>query len=553
MNPWNETDIATIPPLLSRDTDADTNNETVSLSSSSYGDDIESHSDEAFLKLKKKILRLQSDIQSRGEAETEGDSYCQYETQRQCNADVYAAADDDRKTHSSSSGSSSMIDERSADVIDRSRNAMSFYGSTGIDIDNHHDHLNAVKTSEIIHTSFLYIRQLMRENQEPASCLKQERQAPQAEVYHHTHSAHAHANAHAKYHIDREESNHSHCHTKLSSITQLQASSPTPSSTSTSTSSSSLHSSSRTKHQLSDARRYNTLKSLIKELDTIVHDTGDAYMAMIKKRCSTSNVLHEATQSIKELKHEKQMLTKAIQQLQYNDSDSDNDNDMNINVNTNMNMNRNQYPYPYHSNESPFTPGSRARSPSCSSSSSRSSSSLSLSLTLLQPSMSAFGIVLLKTTMHGNLSDLTDNVLEFLGFNREEIIGRKGTDRPAQYIPQSPAQRVASFEYYAQNGLIPPLTPQEYAFNSQGGGYYTRISTLMSMLMVEPARAMRHTVHSIRRGGSLIESVFSSTLVRTSDGKPDYLLSMVPLSTVRVIYTPSSTSTSSKAKRARVT
>src|ERR1700682_1646757 len=135
--------------------------------------------------------------------------------------------------------------------------------------------------------------------------------------------------------------------------------------------------------------RYKTLKSLIQTLDRIVHDKGDTYMIQKEnRRCSTYNVLHEASESIRELKHEKEMLTKTIQNLHYNHTD--NDNDMNFNIN------RNRNPYPYHSNQSPFASRSRSQSPSCSS---------SLPLLLLEPSMSAFGIVLLKTALHGTLFD----------------------------------------------------------------------------------------------------------------------------------------------------
>jgi hypothetical protein len=143
-------------------------------------------------------------------------------------------------------------------------------------------------------------------------------------------------------------------------------------------------------------------------------------------------------------------------------------------------------------------------------------------------------------------------VTELFACTREEVIENNPDKRVANYLPQSPVERLASFEYYVSKGLTPPQSAEEYAFNSQGGGYYTRVSTLTSVLMVEPGRAMRSTVRAMRKDGSVVESLFSSSLVRASDGKPDYVLSFAPISTIRVIWASPSASTSSKAKRSRV-
>jgi hypothetical protein len=169
--------------------------------------------------------------------------------------------------------------------------------------------------------------------------------------------------------------------------------------------------------------------------------------------------------------------------------------------------------------------------------------------------MSAFGIILLKTAVDGKRLDASENVTKLFACSREEAIENDPDKRVANYLPQSPAERWASFENYVSKGLTPPASAEEYAFNSQGGGYYTRVSTLTSVLMVQPGRAMRSTARAIRKDGSVVENVFTSSLVCTSDGRPDYVLSFVPLSTLRVIWPASATPsapTSAKVKRARV-
>jgi hypothetical protein len=129
------------------------------------------------------------------------------------------------------------------------------------------------------------------------------------------------------------------------------------------------------------------------------------------RRCSAHRVLHEASASIRELKHEEEMLTKTIEKLQCSDSYDDNDTHVNI-----SNINMNQYPCTYgvSFNQLPFTSGTGAQSPSCSSS--------SLPLLLLEPSMSAFGIILLKTAVDGKRLDASENVTKLFACSREEAI-----------------------------------------------------------------------------------------------------------------------------------
>jgi hypothetical protein len=151
------------------------------------------------------------------------------------------------------------------------------------------------------------------------------------------------------------------------------------------------------KHRISDSRRYNTLKSLVHELDTLVHDHhgGNSAVGDKTKKCTTLNVLHEASKSNKKQQHEKETLAKAIQQLHHTDSDNDNDKD----------MNQYQYQYPYHSHSNESRARVRART----------GSDTLTSLTLLEPSMSAFGIVLIKTRLsNGIRADVTDNIKEFI-------------------------------------------------------------------------------------------------------------------------------------------
>jgi hypothetical protein len=99
-------------------------------------------------------------------------------------------------------------------------------------------------------------------------------------------------------------------------------------------------------------------------------------------------------------------------------------------------------------------------------------------------------------------------------------------------------------------GLAPPLTPEEYAFNAGGetykgkgkvrtishrGTWWKELNRLISVLMLKPGRAMRHAGHFRHRDGSLMNCIVAVTAISSSDGEPEYLLSMVQMSTVRVI------------------
>jgi hypothetical protein len=95
------------------------------------------------------------------------------------------------------------------------------------------------------------------------------------------------------------------------------------------------------------------------------------------------------------------------------------------------------------------------------------------------------------------------------------------------------------------------LSNEEVEFIRQGGGgdHKARLNTLVSMLHRTQSQVIRH-LSRIRSKGRLIEAIASATLLRTSSGQPDCFLSIIQLSTVRVISIPASASTS--ATRARL-
>jgi len=107
-----------------------------------------------------------------------------------------------------------------------------------------------------------------------------------------------------------------------------------------------------------------------------------------------------------------------------------------------------------------------------------------------------------------------------------------------------------------ENKLIAPLNSEEQEFNTAKGSYTDMVNALMSMLMMQPTKALRHVCRFVNRNCATIDAVISSTLILTSSGLPDYVLSMIQLNTVRVISPPTSTSisrsTSAPVKRARV-
>jgi hypothetical protein len=423
------------------------------------------------------------------------------------------------------------------------------------------------EVSELLDHSLDMIVQLMTENQELRSDLNrmQCNQQSHAQSDQSTYESTSHSTS--TYDIDIDDSNEALSLLLRSSYTSTSSASasafasasaasslPLPlssssssssSSTSTSTCTSSVlpssthrhqhqHLDRRMRHRMSDAKRYIALKSAVAELDAVIHDE-ESSLRLRNEKALAHNVLHEAVGVIERLRHEKETLTKKIQELHDNDNDI---NDASYDI-ANANSNKTKY----NSNNNSFMERGHGLSHFTSDSGSR---SLSCSLTLLEPSMSAFGIVMIKVSFDGIRIDVTENIAEYSGWSRQDVIGTNGDEGAVKFTRTSPAEELKSFKYYVKKGLAPVLTAEEFDFNSQGGEYEAKVNPLISMLMLRPSRAIRHIGRFMSRNGTLIESVFSVTLMLTSGEQPDCFLSMIHPHTVRVI------SISSSLKQVRV-
>jgi hypothetical protein len=78
------------------------------------------------------------------------------------------------------------------------------------------------------------------------------------------------------------------------------------------------------KHRLSDAKRHRAFMSAIAELDTLIHhdhhEESSRRRRIRNHRPVIHNVLYEAAEAIEEMRYEKEILTKKIQELHHNDN-----------------------------------------------------------------------------------------------------------------------------------------------------------------------------------------------------------------------------------------
>src|ERR1700694_3067709 len=87
-------------------------------------------------------------------------------------------------------------------------------------------------------------------------------------------------------------------------------------------------------------------------------------------------------------------------------------------------------------------------------------------------------------------------------------------------VALQPSDRLRSFQYYISKGLAPPLEAAELELNGLAGNYKVQINTILDTLMYS-AKHVRLVARFVHKNGSIIDTLYSVTLIMKSSGVPD--------------------------------